>query len=311
MNEPELINGFRLFEFPNATVCPEGLIFSKHRVLIESFARPSNYQEWKKRSLVKIYLQNYLLRKHTREQNVLWISDDWSDNYFHWLCLALPILLTYPEYIKSSLLLLPDKLREFDYVSSSLKIFGVENFEFIDKDEIVICENLVLPKFYTKYGLFNKPLVKKVRQKLNDSVSDEAENFDKIYITRRKADNRKLLNDEETIAILEKYDFRVICAEDYTLKEQIKIFKSAKYLISIHGAGLTNMLYMPEGSSVWEFRKNDKKVNNCFDYMATALDLNFHFQLCQAKDMTEDIYSADLILDLDEFKKRLESFLKN
>jgi capsular polysaccharide biosynthesis protein len=315
MKESEIVNGFRIFEFPNVKVSPEGLIFSKNKILIESFARPSNFQEWKKRSIVKVYLQNFLLRTNTKRQNVLWITDDWSNNYFHWFCLALPILVTYPEYLRSSILLLPDKLRDLDYVLSSLKIFGIENFEFINKNEVVICDKLILPKFYTKFGLFNKPVIQKIRQKFVDSAAGsnetESESFERIYITRRKAVQRKLLNDEEIIAILEDYDFKVICAEDYSLEEKISFFKSSKYLISIHGAGLTNMLFMPKGSSVWEFRKNDKKVNNCYDYMANALDLDFHFQLCQAKDMMEDIYSADLIVDVDEFKKRLEVFLKN
>jgi hypothetical protein len=46
------------------------------------------------------------------------------------------------------------------------------------------------------------------------------------------------------------FDFQTIYAEDLSFEQQVKICSRARHLVSNHGAGLTNMLFMPQGASV-------------------------------------------------------------
>ena len=69
----------------------------------------------------------------------------------------------------------------------------------------------------------------------------------------------------------------------------------AKYLISNHGAGLTNMLFMKAGGNVLELRHRGDKHNNCYFSLASTLRLNYYYQLCDSENNIEDAYTANLL----------------
>ena len=79
-----------------------------------------------------------------------------------------------------------------------------------------------------------------------------------IYISRRKARGRFILNEEALEAMLAEFEAESVCLEDFSFKEQVTLMQRTRLLISIHGAGLTNMMFMQEGGTVIEIlpRKN-------------------------------------------------------
>jgi capsular polysaccharide biosynthesis protein len=111
------------------------------------------------------------------------------------------------------------------------------------------------------------------------------------------AKRRKVVNDDEVSTILADFGFETVFAENLSFTEQADLFSSVGYLVSIHGAGLSNMLFMPAGGRVMEFRKNDPRVSNCFFNMASALEHEYYYQLCPATDKAQAPYSADLVVD--------------
>jgi len=74
-----------------------------------------------------------------------------------------------------------------------------------------------------------------------------------IYISRKKAGRRKVINEDEVLALLEKYGFQSVCPEDYTIGEQVSLFQNARAVVSSHGAGLANIAFCPRGTKVIEF----------------------------------------------------------
>src|SRR5688500_20374057 len=65
-----------LLRFHNVRVSAEGLIFNGLKMLPESFAFPVELDEWKRRSIFKFLVTNYLFRKRRKIENeVLWITD--------------------------------------------------------------------------------------------------------------------------------------------------------------------------------------------------------------------------------------------
>ena len=57
----------------------------------------------------------------------------------------------------------------------------------------------------------------------------------------------------------------------------------ARYVVSNHGAGLTNMLFMKDGARVLELRHVSDYVNNCYFILASALQFDYLYQLCEPK----------------------------
>ena len=58
--------------------------------------------------------------------------------------------------------------------------------------------------------------------------------------------------------------FDIIQFEDFSFAEQVKIAFNSKVLVSLHGAGLTNMLFMDKGNYVVELRQENDQINNCY-----------------------------------------------
>ena len=84
---------------------------------------------------------------------------------------------------------------------------------------------------------------------------------------------------------------------------------NAKYLISNHGAGLTNMLFMQAGTSVLELRRENDGHNNCYFAQASALNLKYYYQLCKSENDDTDTYTANLIVDPLVLEKNIKTML--
>ena len=65
----------------------------------------------------------------------------------------------------------------------------------------------------------------------------------RLYISRRKAAQRRLANEPELEAALKSLGFESVCLEDLSLKEQILACARARVVVASHGAGLTNLAF--------------------------------------------------------------------
>src|SRR6185295_8017269 len=113
---------------------------------------------------------------------------------------------------------------------------------------------------------------------------------------RLRTNRRRVLNEAEVSGLLREYGFVTLYFEDYTFEKQVHLSSNATMLISIHGAGLTNMLFMKEKASVLEFRPKNDHTNLCYYALASALDLNYYYQFGEAGDPTQSIHD-DLFID--------------
>ncbi len=313
-----------LLKFENVRVSSEGLIFKGTRILPESFAYAFELDEWKRRSILKFLVTNYFVRRPRKiETDVLWITDYWSKGYFHWLTDALTRLYVVPDRLDQLELLLPWELAMRDFVRTSLEVFGVKKYDFIRRNEVLLCSNLFMPTHTAPSGHFRDEVINGVRTTLLAALGDPAYRGagERIYISRRAANRRRIANEDDFTQILKKLDFQLICAEELSFQDQVKLLSRARYLVSNHGAGLTNMLFMQTGARVLELRHVSDYVNNCYFTLASALQFDYLYQLCEPKPdqadtkttdaKTTDPHTADLVVDPQELEKNLSLLLKN
>ena len=74
----------------------------------------------------------------------------------------------------------------------------------------------------------------------------------KIYISRRNAGRRRILNDAEMEALLVRRGFEMVTLGPQPIEEQARLFAEADVIVAQHGAALTNLLYASPGAKVVE-----------------------------------------------------------
>ena len=303
----------QLLELNHVNVSSDGMVFRAGRILAESFGYRNQFIRWaNSRNLLRFFLRNYALKtRHRIDNKALWIIDNWGSAYFHWLVAALPRLYVVRDQLADSTLLLPESFKASGYVLPSLAPFAIRDIKFIGNNQVFRCRKLLVPSHTAPSGNYNESVIGLLRQLYTDYYGkmQNVSSSDKVYISRGKARARRVINEKEVVAVLNEHGFCVVHFEDYPFEQQVKIILNARYVVANHGAGLTNMLFLPPGSSVFELRKCGDSQNNCYFALASALDLKYYYQLCKPENPDEDAFSANIYVDLKLLKKNLELML--
>jgi capsular polysaccharide biosynthesis protein len=308
-----LIPVTQLLELNHVNVNSDGVVFRGGRILAESFGYRYQFIRWaNSRNLLKFFLRNYALKtRHRLDKKALLVIDNWGSAYFHWLLDALPRLYVIRDQLADSTLLLPESYKTLGHILPSLAPFAITDIKFIGKNQVFRCRKLLVPSHTAPSGNYNESVIGDLRKLYTDYFGkmQDVSLSDKVYISRSKAKVRRVINEKEVVAILKEHGFWVVLFEDYPFEQQVKIILNARYVVSNHGAGLTNMLFLPAGSSVFELRKCADSHNNCYFSLACALDLKYYYQLCKSENPDKDAFSADVYVDLKLFRKNLELML--
>ncbi|NEO52950.1 MAG: glycosyltransferase family 61 protein [Okeania sp. SIO3B5] len=100
---------------------------------------------------------------------------------------------------------------------------------------------------------------------------------ERIYISRKQASKRQVVNEAEVVSMLEKFGFKVIILELMSVAEQALCFANAKVVVAPHGAGLTNLVFCSSGTKVIEFF-NSEYVVKCYWLISNVCGLE-HYHL--------------------------------
>ena len=69
----------------------------------------------------------------------------------------------------------------------------------------------------------------------------------RLFISRRKASSRRLVNEPQLFEYLSKQGFECLMLEEMTVLEQAAAFNCAEAIVAAHGAGLTNLAFSMSG----------------------------------------------------------------
>ena len=98
-------------------------------------------------------------------------------------------------------------------------------------------------------------------------------------IIGRRSSQRRIVNFEqlvEGVKRLHQFEIQVVYMEDYALSDQISLVQRAKLVISMHGAALTHILFMSQGTYVLEiFPFGFKKT--VFKDLARLVGVNYFY----------------------------------
>ena len=295
-----------LFNYTNVNVTPEGIVFTNFKIDEDLLIYPKH-----KKIYNKLYLLSSLIKRKKitlpANENYLLCFDYWSNGIFHWMCDVLPRIEAIKHITKNLVLLLPKDFK-FEYIHETLKAFIFKDIYYVSDSTYLNCKNLISPQQITTSGQIRPDNILNLRQTLLDYFIPKFTgkfNYCNIYISRNKAKYRKVINEAELHPVLNKFGFKIIYFEDHSVSEQIEICYNANTIVSIHGANLTNIIFMQPGKNVLEFRKKDDLDNNYFYELADSVNCNYYFINCNYEDKTPGNNTFSLYVDANTLETTL------
>jgi len=129
----------------------------------------------------------------------------------------------------------------------------------------------------------------------------------RLYISRRRAKRRRLLNEDEVTMLLEAQGFTSVTLEDLPMREQIDLFAGAETIVAQHGAGLTHLLHASPGTRVLEIQ-SARPDSEPLHYRSLALPLSLQYAnvFCN-----EDHPKADARVSIPQLRRSIEFLLRH
>lgn len=206
------------------------------------------------------------LRPKKLRGHYLIISSRSQSSYYHWYSECLTRLAVARNY-KDVPILISKDLNAWQ--RESLELLGVNRSRLVEVDEECYeVESLLFASFPGRTGLMSDWAFAWLRDRFRGAVPSRPGK--RIYIGRQAVAHRKVSNEAALISALAPLGFTPV--EGYSLKENEKIalMRDAEIVVGIHGAGMTNILFAPQGATVIEILDPEHLVG-CYYSMAAGL----------------------------------------
>jgi hypothetical protein len=298
-----------LTRYKSVWVTANAIVYNGLRLVKKSLPAKHYEKYYKLRYLVKQLLRSRKV-KLASEKKYLLATDLWSTGHFHWLGDVLPKLYSIKDNCSDFVLLLEDTA----YTRTiGLQTIRKMNLPFQDIVFLKVDEFYKIPELYylsniSHSGRYHPALIQEVRNLLQSKNAAPAKS--KVYISRKKAQYRKVLNESELIELLQRYNYEIVYAEDLDFSAQLEKFSATQVLISLHGAGLTNCIFMQPGTKVVEIRKKENGPHNVgYWHLSASLGQQyFYYNGKPDSDLSIVGRGCNVTIDLARFEEKI---LKN
>lgn len=168
--------------------------------------------------------------------------------YYHWMFDILPRI----EFLRLSGI----DLKSIDWfvINSVEKSFQKETLSWLeiplnkviqsDRTSFIQAEELIVPSFPGYLDWIPYGTIKFLRQTFLPKISLDTSRYEpRIYISRARAKNRQIINEESVTQFLSELNFKTVYLEEMSILEQVALFANAKVIVAPHGSGLTNLVF--------------------------------------------------------------------
>jgi len=144
--------------------------------------------------------------------------------------------------------------------------------------------------------------------KVHEVFRNKSEVSERIYVSRAKADRRRIVNEKDVINLVTKYGFNVYNMEDLSVNEQISLFNKAEIVIVTNGAAAANLVYCSNPFTFLEIFPQNYFDSN-LRILAQVLKCEYHYVIAKCPQNTDtDPQKEDLYLDCKKLEKWLIKF---
>lgn len=256
------------------------------------------------------FAKYHLLYKRKKVKEAILAVDSWSGAYFHWFADALPRLWVAAKHFPEAEVLLPIAYRNRSYIAQSLEALGLKPL-FMEKHMRYEVQTLNYISKVAPSGNYRDEVMQQLREVyLEKYAKTKGTPTRRVYVSRAKAPRRFVVNEAEVQEVLKNYDFESVFLEELAWEAQVKLLAESSHFVGLHGAGLTNMLFMHPKTSVLELRGEDDSHNNCYFALASALGVDYYYQRCPIAGENTNTQDNNFYVDVEELEKNLKLMLR-
>ncbi len=203
--------------------------------------------------------------------------------YYHWIVDSLPKLILLKEagmFNDVDYFLVPNY--SADYHRETLNYFGIKSHQVISSrvERHIRADNLIVSSYTRVDGHHPEWAC----NGLHDTfvTPDPSRKNDKLlYISRADAKQRRVLNEPELIAMLQKYGFEVHTMSSLSMAHKAELLNSARLIVGPHGSGSVNFVLCKPGTKIL-----DLLPDNCVAPFICDISLKrgliYEYLLCES-----------------------------
>lgn len=189
------------------------------------------------------FFETYFKRPKVKKLNkVISLRDTGEENYFHFFNDVIAKLFYLQDNnidLTGYSIVVSDKLYKKPYFQFYLKSSLLKDLNWFvqQSDEWVFFESAMFCKPYTHTKEYLN-LCATIALNGAETVGER-----RVFLTRSISSLRYIENLNELTPVLIKYNFEIIDTSELSFEQQILLFRNCRYLVAIHGAGITNVIF--------------------------------------------------------------------
>ena len=192
------------------------------------------------------------------------------------------------------------------FQSELLFKLGIQPYQLVclASNKTIFCEELILPSYPSGLGQYHPGALEWLRHTFLPT-SKKPDLSERLYISRKMAKSRRVINEIELDEVLSRHGFRKVLLETLQTLEQFSLFSTASHIIAPHGAGLSSLAFSSKGTKVLELFATGS-LNACYWTLSNYRDLNYS---CLVSPQAPQKGShGDIVVYPNSFQKFLSSW---
>lgn len=263
----------------------------------------------------------------------IWLGGLFSYNYYHFFCdIAYKLLYVDELKVDQSYPILIDEIAYERYREivnclnkSKRKIIIVKANQRIKINDLICVSACTKQNRYN--GSRTNPFVIRVdalikmKERIfsfysSNTINPTKKPTRKIYISRKNVpeNRRRLTNEDQVENLLIKYGYEIVCTEELSFEEEVSLFSETISVISIMGAGLMNVLFLPKQAHLIQINTAPEDSNLISLYTSLAKNLGIvriNTIKCVEHDGTKNQKENDKLYFIEQSGlKELEGLIK-
>ncbi|MBI2353075.1 glycosyltransferase family 61 protein [Candidatus Dependentiae bacterium] len=253
---------------PHATICSELGWINVDGVFIKDFLLPFTPKAIQK----KLYIEREINKKKIKKVSgrVAVLAGSLDGIFGHWFNVTFGrFLILQHSGVSYDWIYAP---KYADYMKQTYKLYGISldkiidsrEYQYIQADELVVpsitmqripCATDPVYDAYATTCYWPYWITQNIRETFLPVIQNMLPDdrfAKKIFISRKDAFVRKMLNEDAVFALFEKRGFKRYCMSDFSLLEQAALFYNADYIVAAHGSALANLLFCKPKTCVVE-----------------------------------------------------------